>query len=207
MFRWNKSGKNATKSDVGRTASDVGRCALTPPDPQLKGAWFQPLRLSSENPVSKCAFQMQFPRLHRGARGRRGAREEAMMKGKNYAVDADVYNIKTRTVLFLLFAFVALLLKHTPARRENYLRRNAGGILMPSFSQPESVIWRPCEVMFGASLSAAASRRSRPDADSSAAAVGSFPYACDVLATASEFISGATPSTLLARAPHPDVDI
>jgi hypothetical protein len=30
---------------------------LTPPDPQLKGAWyprwFQPLRLSSENPVSK----------------------------------------------------------------------------------------------------------------------------------------------------------
>jgi hypothetical protein len=36
----------------------VGRCTLTPPDPQLKGAWypprwFQPLNLSSEKPVSK----------------------------------------------------------------------------------------------------------------------------------------------------------
>jgi hypothetical protein len=34
----------------------VRRCMLTPPDPYLKGARFQPLRLSSENPVSKSAF-------------------------------------------------------------------------------------------------------------------------------------------------------
>jgi hypothetical protein len=36
----------------------VGRCTLTPPDPQLKGAWFQPLPLNI-NPgfkmcLSKC---------------------------------------------------------------------------------------------------------------------------------------------------------
>jgi hypothetical protein len=39
---------------------------LTPPNPQLKGAWFQPLNLSSENPVSKCAFQIQPAPLHHG---------------------------------------------------------------------------------------------------------------------------------------------
>jgi hypothetical protein len=37
--------------------TEVGRCTLTPPDPQLKGAWVQPLHLSSEKPVSKFAFQ------------------------------------------------------------------------------------------------------------------------------------------------------
>jgi hypothetical protein len=34
---------------------EAGRCTLSPPDPQLKGAWypggFQPLRLSREKPV------------------------------------------------------------------------------------------------------------------------------------------------------------
>jgi hypothetical protein len=44
----------------------VGRCTLTPPDPQLKGAWFQPLHLSSENPVSKFAFQIQLAPLQPG---------------------------------------------------------------------------------------------------------------------------------------------
>jgi hypothetical protein len=41
----------------------VGLCTLTPPDPQLKGAWLQPLYLSSDEPVSKCAFQMQLAPL------------------------------------------------------------------------------------------------------------------------------------------------
>jgi hypothetical protein len=45
------------------TRIEVGRHA----DPSLKGAWFQPLRLSSEHPVSKLAFQMQLcTPLHRG---------------------------------------------------------------------------------------------------------------------------------------------
>jgi predicted PurR-regulated permease PerM len=39
-------------------STQVGRCTLTPPDPQLKGAWFQTLHLSSENwlqnLLSKC---------------------------------------------------------------------------------------------------------------------------------------------------------
>jgi hypothetical protein len=34
------------------------RGTLTPPDPQLTGAWFQPLRLSSDILVSRFAFQM-----------------------------------------------------------------------------------------------------------------------------------------------------
>jgi hypothetical protein len=38
-----------------------------PPDPQLKGAWFQPLHLSSEKLVSKCAFQIQLAPLHDGS--------------------------------------------------------------------------------------------------------------------------------------------
>jgi hypothetical protein len=47
------------------------RTTLTPPDPQLEGrmvpAWFQPLHLSSENPVSKFAFKMgQLAPLQRG---------------------------------------------------------------------------------------------------------------------------------------------
>jgi hypothetical protein len=37
--------------------SSAGRCTLTPPDPQLKGAWFQTLHLSREKPVSRFAFQ------------------------------------------------------------------------------------------------------------------------------------------------------
>jgi hypothetical protein len=43
--------------------------------PQLKGAWyprwFQPLHLSSENPVSKFAFKLQLAPLQRGHRGAR----------------------------------------------------------------------------------------------------------------------------------------
>jgi hypothetical protein len=39
---------------------------LTPPDPQLKGAWFQPSHLASENPVSKLCFQIQLVPLQRG---------------------------------------------------------------------------------------------------------------------------------------------
>jgi hypothetical protein len=39
------------------------RCTLTPPDPQLKGAWypggFNPCTYQVKKPVSKCAFQMQ----------------------------------------------------------------------------------------------------------------------------------------------------
>ena len=41
---------------------------LTPPDPLLKGAWFQPLSLSSENPVSKFAFHKR-GNLYRYAAG------------------------------------------------------------------------------------------------------------------------------------------
>jgi hypothetical protein len=41
---------------------------LTPPDPQLKGAWypgaFNPCAYQVKKPVSKCAFQMQFAPLH-----------------------------------------------------------------------------------------------------------------------------------------------
>jgi factor associated with neutral sphingomyelinase activation len=44
----------------------VGLYKLTPPDPKLKGAWFQPLHLSSEEPVSKIAFQIQRAPLHGG---------------------------------------------------------------------------------------------------------------------------------------------
>ena len=43
---------------------------MTPPDPYLKGAWFQPFHLSSENPVSKLAFRMQRAPLQLGARGK-----------------------------------------------------------------------------------------------------------------------------------------
>jgi hypothetical protein len=56
---------------------------LTPPDPQLKGAWFQPFHLSSEKPVSKFAFQVH--NLDRyievRARGRRVHRGVAPMVG------------------------------------------------------------------------------------------------------------------------------
>jgi hypothetical protein len=44
----------------------VGLCKLTPPDPQLKGAWSQPLHLSSKNPVSQFAFQTQRAPLRPG---------------------------------------------------------------------------------------------------------------------------------------------
>jgi hypothetical protein len=51
---------------LNRTSAAVGRCALTHPDPQLKGARypgglkrFQPLHLSREKPASRSAFQMQ----------------------------------------------------------------------------------------------------------------------------------------------------
>jgi hypothetical protein len=48
----------------------VGQCTLTPPDPTLKGAWFQPLDLSSEQPVSEFAFRkMQLAPLPGGASG------------------------------------------------------------------------------------------------------------------------------------------
>jgi hypothetical protein len=36
----------------------VGLYTLTPPDPYLKGAWFQPLHQLSENLASKFAFQI-----------------------------------------------------------------------------------------------------------------------------------------------------
>ena len=56
---------------------EVGRCTLTPPDPQLKRAWypggFDPLNLSSENPVSKCAFQTQLAPLQHGGVSAQGA--------------------------------------------------------------------------------------------------------------------------------------
>jgi hypothetical protein len=45
-----------------REVAVVGRCTLTPPDPWLKGAWFQPLHLSSEKPVSKFAFKFNLYR-------------------------------------------------------------------------------------------------------------------------------------------------
>jgi hypothetical protein len=45
---------------------------LTPPDPLLKGAWYQPLNLSSEKPVSSLCFQMQLVPLHQAQGG--GAR-------------------------------------------------------------------------------------------------------------------------------------
>jgi hypothetical protein len=45
---------------------EVERCKLNAADPWLESAWFQPLHLSSEKPVSKYAFQIQLAPLHRG---------------------------------------------------------------------------------------------------------------------------------------------
>jgi hypothetical protein len=46
----------------------VGRCTLTPPQPIAaiaeRRAWFQPLHLSSENPVSKFAFKFNLYRYN-----------------------------------------------------------------------------------------------------------------------------------------------
>jgi hypothetical protein len=53
--------------DKGKGAAVVGLYKLTPPEPQLKGAWFQPLHLFSEKLVSKCAFQMQLVLVRGGA--------------------------------------------------------------------------------------------------------------------------------------------
>ena len=43
----------SAKAESARILTEVGLYTLTPPDPQLKGAWFQPLHLSSEEPVSE----------------------------------------------------------------------------------------------------------------------------------------------------------
>ena len=56
---------------VGKWAVTAGRCTLTPPDPYLKGVWFQTLHLSSEKQVSKCACNMQLAPLHDGPKRER----------------------------------------------------------------------------------------------------------------------------------------
>ena len=67
----NKLGFARSVLIVHNIAHQVGRCTLTPPDPQLKGAWFQPLHLSSEKAVSECAFQIQLVPLQPGPRRER----------------------------------------------------------------------------------------------------------------------------------------
>jgi hypothetical protein len=44
----------------------VGRCTLTPPDPYLKGAWFQTLHLSSEKRFQNVAFKCNVHRYNTG---------------------------------------------------------------------------------------------------------------------------------------------
>jgi hypothetical protein len=61
--------------------AEVGRYTLTPPDPQLKGACFQPLHLSSENPVSKIASQIQLAPLRRGGGGQARALHPQRLRG------------------------------------------------------------------------------------------------------------------------------
>jgi len=75
-----------------------------------------------------------------------------------------------------------------------------------STSHPRSVILRPCAVMLGASLSAAASRCFRADGDSAAAAAGRTPSADNKLETSCSFISLAFLPTASARPAHPGVD-
>jgi hypothetical protein len=55
---WKKGDKPVKVEKPVCPALTAGRRALTPPDPQLKGTWFQPCTYHSENPVSKCAFQV-----------------------------------------------------------------------------------------------------------------------------------------------------
>jgi hypothetical protein len=55
----------------------AGLYKLNPVYPQLESAWFQPLRLSSENLVSNFAFQIQLVPLPRGGGGSRGAHADA----------------------------------------------------------------------------------------------------------------------------------
>ena len=44
-------------NDKTMANTEVGLCKLNSVDPWLESAWFQPLRLSSENLVSKFAFK------------------------------------------------------------------------------------------------------------------------------------------------------
>ena len=43
--KYDKDGKKRDESSKKKAGKKVGRCTLTPPDPQLKGAWFQTLTL------------------------------------------------------------------------------------------------------------------------------------------------------------------
>jgi hypothetical protein len=45
--------------DFGR---EVGRCTLTPPDPQLKGAWFQTLTLEHQSSFQNVPIKLNLRR-------------------------------------------------------------------------------------------------------------------------------------------------
>jgi hypothetical protein len=59
----------------------VGVYKLNSADPQLETAWFQPLSLKCENPVSKFAFKLQLAPLRPGLRRRRATTTTATVGG------------------------------------------------------------------------------------------------------------------------------
>jgi hypothetical protein len=59
-LRSRAAGGEPTK--VLRAEPLVGRCTLTPPDPQLKGGWFQPLTLEHQSWFQNVPFKFNLRR-------------------------------------------------------------------------------------------------------------------------------------------------